>query len=365
MSPALLSGDNLKYTEIADELRRDIQSGVLRPGDRLPTFVESRERFGTTSSTLDRAHAVLEREGLIVRGQGRRGTKVVEQAASPLRYVIGCEGFDFHKETALPYWMHLLAGVQQVAKAGGYRLLMMEQSADIRREQMDAVLLHGEHTDAYLNALPKGMPVVSMMLPTDGMPSVISDDSEGARRATEHLLQLGHRRIGTLMIIDTPLPKRRLAGYRAALHEAGITPDARWIRPLRPSHLIGTGRKNGRHAMAEWLSSDWKANGLTAVLAQNDEIAIGIMDALQEAGLRVPEDVSVIGFDGTEEGEHSTPQLTSVAVPLEKIGAIAMELLLRQLRGEHVEPNITTLPVRLHVRQSTAGAPTGTSRQFI
>ena len=115
--------------------------------------------------------------------------------------------------------------------------------------------------------------------------------------------------------------------------------------------------------MAEWLDKDWKRSGLTAVLAQNDEVAIGIMDAIRAAGLRVPNDISVIGFDGTEEGAHAKPELTTVAVPLEKIGATAMELLLRQVREEPVEANVITLPSRLQVRASTANTKVETGAE--
>src|SRR5438105_3327258 len=130
MPNALSTPDYPKYLAIAESLRRDIESGLLRAGDRLPTFVQLRERFGTTPSTVDRAHAVLEREGLIVRGQGRRGTQVVGRRPSPTRHVIGCEGFSFRMVRDFPYWMHLLAGMQNVAEADGFELLML---SDARR----------------------------------------------------------------------------------------------------------------------------------------------------------------------------------------------------------------------------------------
>jgi DNA-binding LacI/PurR family transcriptional regulator len=158
------------------------------------------------------------------------------------------------------------------------------------------------------------------------------------------------------MISDSPLPQRRLAGYHAALHEAGIAPNPKWIRHLTTGQGQEALRIVARLDMAKWLSKNWRHNGVTAILAQNDEFAIGIMDAIQEAGLRVPDDISVIGFDGTEESERAKPPLTTIVVPLEKIGATAMELLLRQMREEHIEANVITLPARLQVRASTAKA---------
>lgn len=358
--PRLTESESPKYLEIAASLRRDIKSGVLRPGDRLPTFVELRERFSISPSTVERAHALLEREGLIVRGQGRRGTQVVEAGAIPKRNVIGCVGFDFRLTRSFAYWMHLLAGMQDVAQAEGFELLMSGDPTNVSWEKMDGAILHGEYPAEYIQNLPIGMPVVSLMLPYEGIPSVVADDFEGTRRATEHLLQLGHKRIGALMISETPLPKRRLAGYRAALHEAGIIPDPQWICPFitgrRPGMEQGSLRYGGQLDMAEWLDKQWRQNGLTAVLAQNDEVAIGVMDAIHEAGLNVPGDISVIGFDGTEDGRNARPSLTTVTVPLEKIGATGMEVLLRQVREGSVEPNVVTVPARLTVRESTGNA---------
>ena len=159
---------------------------------------------------------------------------------------------------------------------------------------------------------------------------------------------LGHTRIGALSCCETPLPRLRLAGYRTALHEAGIVPDPKWVIPM-----AGGDRNQTRKVMGEWLAKDWKENGLTAVLAQNDEVAMGIIDALEDAGLSVPGDVSVIGFDGTENCEHFRPPLTSVAVPLHKIGTTCMELVLSQVRGEQVDANVTMMPAPLVVRGST------------
>lgn len=354
MPTALQPSENPKYLEIAEHLRRDIRSGILRPGDRLPTFVELRERFSISPSTVERAHAMLEREGLIVRGQGRRGTQVAALPAPAKRNVIGCSGIDFRLAATYPYWGHLLAGMQDTAEANGFELLLMGQAPFASWEKIDGVVLHGACAAKYVQELPYGMPAVSMMGQVEGVPSVVTDDFEGTRRATQHLLQLGHRRIGTFMLVEMPLPHRRLEGYRAALHEVGIVPDTKWVWPFKTVHTVGSLRDNARLHMATWLSGDWKHSGVTAILAQNDEVAIGIMDAVFEAGLRVPEDVSVIGFDGTEECERTTPLLTSIAVPLDKIGATAMEILLRQIREGRMDDNVITLPARLSVRGSTA-----------
>jgi LacI family transcriptional regulator len=354
MPNAPLAADNPKYLVIADHLRREIESGVLAPGDRLPTFVELRERFGTTPSTVDRAHAVLEREGLIIRGQGRRGTQVVGRQVAAKRHIIGCLGFEFRLVRNYPYWMHLLAGMQRAADESGFELLMLGQARNIGWERMDGLILHREYSKEFVDSLPRGLPMVSVIVPLEGVSSVVADDFEGARRATQYLLDLGHKRIGALMISESPLPRLRLAGYREALRGAGITPNDQWVCQFNPGGELGSLRACAKLDMAKWLTGSWRDSGLTAVLAQNDEVAIGIMDAITEAGLRVPEDISVVGFDGTEEGERCTPQLTTIAVPLEQIGATAMELLLRQVGTARDGAGIITLPAQLVMRGSVA-----------
>ena len=106
--------------------------------------------------------------------------------------------------------------------------------------------------------------------------------------------------------------------------------------------------------MAAWLKDDWNQLGCTAVMVQNDEAAIGAMEALEAAGKRVPQDVSVVGFDGIDICEYARPRLTSVEVPLQEIGKTATEILLRQLDEKHFEIEHAVLPTGVCVRESTS-----------
>ena len=109
--------------------------------------------------------------------------------------------------------------------------------------------------------------------------------------------------------------------------------------------------------MELWLEHGWRELGCTAIMAHNDSTAIGVMRALGKAGLRVPEDVSVIGFDGTPLCEYSTPPLTTVEVPLHEIGARALQLLQEQIHDRNVVPERVILPVRFKPGQSVAPLP--------
>src|SRR5690606_19753497 len=122
--------------------------------------------------------------------------------------------------------------------------------------------------------------------------------------------------------------QHRREGYRAALCEAGIEPRHEWERLL---WNWGEFVLRGRRGMKDWFADGFSKTGITALLVQNDRAAIGAIQALQQAGLRVPHDVSVVGFDSTDECELSSPRLTSVHVPLAEIGNAAVEMLMQQI----------------------------------
>jgi LacI family transcriptional regulator len=210
--------------------------------------------------------------------------------------------------------------------------------------------------------MPEIMPAVSLMTPSPKVPSIVADDAGGTRQAVEHLLSLRHKRIACLMMTYTPLPQRRLQGYHAAMMEAGIKPARSWVRSLAMDPNQDSPRGLARWNMEQWLADGWKKLGCTALLVQNDRMALGVLDALRAAGIDVPGEVSVVGFDGTEDCESATPCLTSVGVPLRRIGAAGIQNLLRQVGGERSEPDTLVLPTHLQVRDSTGPAPSAPRR---
>jgi LacI family transcriptional regulator len=167
-------------------------------------------------------------------------------------------------------------------------------------------------------------------------------------------VELGHQRIAYLIAPHEPVHTRRLAAYQNALRENGVTPNPRWVRHLRdvahyPTRFVGAA--NAR--MAQWLEEDWKALDCTAILCQNDQTALGTLEALSTHGMRVPQDVSVIGFDGTEAADYARPRLTTIRVPLYEIGARGVELLLQTGRADQ-DASTLVLPTTLQIGESTA-----------
>jgi LacI family transcriptional regulator len=178
------------------------------------------------------------------------------------------------------------------------------------------------------------------------VPTVSAAHSAGANQATTHLLELGHRRIAAItgpggwMATD-----ERLRGHRAALADAGVIPN--------PSLVVESNFEvdGGRAAAAQLLDL---AEPPSAIFAFNDQLAIGAMQAALERGMRVPEELSIVGFDDTAEAEIVTPRLTTVHQPLAEIGRMGVSLLTRLLENQRLEALHVELQTKLVKRGSTA-----------
>lgn len=229
-----------------------------------------------------------------------------------------------------------------------------------REVSMMDTLMHGA-TDGTLIVLPMesmaelrqlrrlGSPfvVIDPSMPMDeDFPVVAAANWAGGRMATEHLIALGHTRIGMITghrgwcaSID------RVAGYHSALMAAGL--------PIIPEYA-----RDGDF----WIDSGYRcAHQLlslptppTAIFAQSDPMAIGVIRAARERGLEVPADLSVVGFDDVDMASVSMPALTTVAQPLQELGRLAVSVLYRQINGQPLDANRVELSTRLIVRASTA-----------
>lgn len=352
-----------KYVNLAEHLKEQIRSGALKPGDRLPSFGEVRERFGVSQHTVEKTHALLEKDLLIEREQGR-GVFVAQPQRRAGTNVIAFFGLE-EPRTRDPYWGRVLRGVQSGARELGLEVLILNSmNPALGWKHIEGVLVMGSAIDWTVDQLPADMPCVTVLKPPERRlrPSVVADDYGGAKSAAEHLISLGHRRIGYLISgydardrIYDPVSKQRLEGYRDALLKAGILPDAGWVRHFQPyTRERGVFAGAAQDSIKEWLDNGWADIGCTAILAHNDETAIGVIRALNDANIQVPEQVSVVGFDGTELGRLFTPQLTTVKVPLEEIGHEGTKILWRLVQEQSIQRGTITLPTELVVRESTA-----------
>jgi DNA-binding LacI/PurR family transcriptional regulator len=181
---------------------------------------------------------------------------------------------------------------------------------------------------------------------TSTFPHVTVDNTAAAKAATQHLLSIGCRRIAAIGAQDhgpNETALLRLAGYRAALEEAGIPVDESLILPVDGFH-----RADGARAARTILGTGLEPDG---IFAFNDLLALGAMHALSTANVRVPDDIAVIGFDDIEEGQYSTPTLSSVSPNTGELVATAIDLLLAQ----PPEPGMHTVGFTIAHRGSTKG----------
>lgn len=321
------------------------------------------EKLGVTRVLVSRALAghesVAERTQELVRQTAREmgyheGSNAGARALAARRNgravrhgVIACSLGQADMRQHLPYWAQLQQGVEEAAQRAGYRIVLASCPNDW--EAADGLITHNTFLEEEFS-----IPVVNLMEKHGSHSFVTVDNKMGGCLATEHLLALGHSRIACLMDAETsPAVAERVVGWRATLKKAGFSIEKNWNRRL--SLEGGDFLERGRVNMAAWVREDWCSLACTAILAQNDRTAIGVMQALQAAGIRVPEQVSVVGFDGTGEGEFCSPPLTTVQVPLRQVGRVGVEVLLRQIEGG--EPTHHVLPVRILDRASSGAAP--------
>src|SRR5688572_28269024 len=256
-----------------------------------------------------------------------------------------------------PSVIERLRGVAPLLANSGYQLVLFdverpEQRTDVFRSvigRVDGLLsISLAPSKAELRRLAAaGIPVVLVDQAHDSVPTVTVDDVEGGRLATEHLLELGHRRIafaGDTVdgVHGASASSRRCIGYQRALEEAGV--------PVRPD-LVRL-RPHGREAADIALDLIGLASPPTAVFAASDLQALAMLDALEGLGKRVPDDLSVVGFDDVELARYAG--LTTVAQPLEDSGTRGAELLLSALEGEDVLQARQHLSLELVVRGTTA-----------
>ena len=251
-----------------------------------------------------------------------------------------------------------LRGLSAAARAARYRVLVEPLGARdgtygdlIRSRGTDGLVVSGPRVDdAELGTLVReGAPVVVQgSLPGVAIPSVDVDNVAAARAATEHLIELGHRVIGC--ITNAPFhysaARERRDGYRNAIQGAGLAVDDGLIVEANFDAA------SGRRAMSRLLGH----RGLTAVFVASDVVAFGAMAAMREAGLRIPDDISVVGFDDIPLAAYFDPPLTTVHLPAHDLGRAAGVALLDRINGHPIEPR-TVLPTRLVVRASTAPPP--------
>jgi LacI family transcriptional regulator len=303
-------------------------------------------RYGVASST----HAKVEQ---VIEELGYESSLVARSLRSHKTHVIGILVAEFE-----PFSTEILKGASQAIAGTGYELLAYSgggrPGSDVGWERRYLSRLSGTLIDGALLVTPTvveaavAVPVVAIdpHAGPSGLATVDSDNFAGAVLATEHLLELGHRRIGFLGgREDLESSRRRERGFRHAMEAAGV--------PVDPA-LVGVGGYRKDSALGPATDLLTLPAPPTAIFAANDLSALGVLAVAARLGLRVPDDLSVIGFDDVPEAASSTPPLTTVRQPIQEMGAAGIDLLVALMGGQETLDTHVRLPTTLLVRGTTS-----------
>lgn len=337
----------------------------------MPTIKDVAKRAGVAPITASR---VINDSGYVSEETRRRVEAAIEELGYvPNRVARSLRSKQTHTlalvltDITNPFWTTVARGVEDAASEDGFSVILCNTDESEAKEQSYVRLLLQKQADGFLlvpaNSTSRSVVLIqkqqvplvildrSVASPVD---TVRSDSKGGAYQLTRHLLKLGHRRIAVLsgpQGVSTALD--RVAGYRQAMTEAGLPLDDRMV-------IYGPFTQQGGYEMTQQLLT--LALRPTALFAANNFIAIGAFRALREAGLRVPDDISLVAFDDLPGTFTMEPFLTVAAQQAYEMGRVATQLLLERLTDASKaasEPSEIVLPTDLIVRHSTKPLPEG------
>lgn len=337
------------------------QTGRHPPGEPV-TIADVARRAGVSIATVSR---VLNN---VPRGVGAALRKRVLKAAQELDFRPNALARSLHQkrthtlgllitDIANPYYAGITRGIEDVSRRLGYALFICNTDRDptamahyievLREQRVDGIIIGGGGTPGrrHFQALHhRGIPAVLIGRYDVPLPAVRIDNLKGGWEAATHLIRLGHRRIAILSGPDTSTSiQDRMKGYQRAILEHGLSLPEGWILrgDLRPASAL--------ELAGRLLSARQRP---TAILAANDQMAIATIRAALKLELRVPEDLSVVGFDNIELASYVSPALTTMGLPLYQMGVAAAEIAIRLLAGTSGKEEAWFTP-ELIVREST------------
>ena len=367
-----MSQTTLLYEQILTYLREQIITGVLRPGDQLPTEKELSDQFQVSRITSKRALEELRVEGLIYRVRGS-GSFVAEKKPVSERKEAPAVGNVYQSKVislVLPFdtlsggIINVVNGASHVIEGKDYLLSIHCCNDNLEEEKallmqlyekgVSAIMYYPISDSKNLEVVNKfymdEYPIVSIDKYFESIPigSVVSDNFHGAYEATKHLVELGHQKIAFLSdsrIDDATSVRNRYFGYCKALKESGIPLDDRLVKN---GDFYKLDKKQGISILEGLMEL-----GMTAACAINDYVANFVINLLGGLGKSVPEDISIIGFDDLEFAKLLSKPLTTVRQDMTLIGKYAMEYLLDAIENGVNKRYHKVIPTELIVRNTT------------
>ena len=372
-----------KYRQLQSELERLIAESILKVNTRLPGENEFFSRLGLSRTTIRKAFAALEKHHLLYRVQGQ-GTFIGSKPPSvskngdngksdDIKQVIGVVLPNITNEI-YPFIIH---GVEETvsprqvcvfsANSGGSRERELRILNEMINNSVDGLILEpiysdSDHTDTQLVSLLESLTIPVVLLNNDiplfECSKVMQDDENGGRLVTEHMLEWGHKRIAYIYNNRISAAYERRKGYRSALNAAGIGHD--------PELEIAYNDEEGLVFPGYLLTKQLLEKpelGVTAIFYFNDDLAMQGMTAAQSLNLKIPRDISIVGYDDIPRSRLNGVRLTTVSHPKKLIGAWAATLLQEQFEQTDIKPIYRKITVHSSmVCRDTVAAPRSGNR---
>jgi LacI family transcriptional regulator len=335
----------------------------------MATMRDVADRSGVSVSTVSRVitgavpvdPVTAERVNEAITALGYRPNLLARSFRRRITHTIGL----LVPDNSNPFFAELARAIEDTVFAEGYSVVLCNSDLSPVKQETYIDVLLAKRVDGLILAssglipdsdgqetmeqiLASGTPCVVVDRDLGDFPvdQVLTDQRQGGRMIAEHLMALGHRHCAYFAGPNDLTPSAgRIAGFRQALAEAGLEPPAELF-------VRGDGRPAGGAAAAQELLA--RGVEFSAVFAFNDQMATGASGALQRAGYRVPDDVSIVGFDDIPQASASFPALTTVAQPIAEMGRIGVRLLLDRIARPEARCQRVMLQTRLVVRESTA-----------
>lgn len=330
-----------KYYILMEQLQSAILSGSIRPGEKLPSENALAKQYDLSRHTVRKALAILEREGFVEAFHGK-GTFCAEKMRHTTKSWNIAVVTTYITDYIFP---RLIQGMDNVFSENGYSIILKNTGnsrqkearclEELLKKDIDGLIIEPSksqlscrHRELYEALEQHHLPYVFIQgIYTEMLdrPHILMDDAKGGYLVTSYLLRLGHRRIAGCFKADDVQGLERHKGYVQALQEAGV--------PYDPDLVVWFHTEDRRTKPSQMIRVMYEKKMLPdGIVCYNDQIAVQVMETLEDLGIQIPEDISVTGYDNSLYARRGNG-ITTIAHPQERLGEMAAELLLEKLNG--------------------------------
>lgn len=348
-------GEQLKYKAIMDWIKQEISEGTLLDGSKIPSESGFMSKFGVSRQTVRHGISKLVDEGILESRRGS-GTYVTDSRTKKRMKRTKTKKIAVMTTYVNDYiFPHIIKSIEEALFGAGYTMHLtftynsMEKEKEILEEflgsnNIDGLIaepvksnLPNPNLELYERLMRKGLKVLQINTFYEGLdaPHISIDDVSTGRMATDYLLRQGHRKIGGIFKSDDGQGSRRYMGYTQALMEAGIK--------IKDSRIAWIDTEDLRGSLENFIRVVKRVENCTACVCYNDEVAIKLMDVCRLTNIKIPDKLSVIGIDNSGLFKHVAVPITSINNPVNEIGKLAAEGILKMIHGG-IQENIELMP---------------------